>query len=515
MYGRVQACRSAAAALLLVGVVAGGSPALAAEREGVVRHAGAADAVPGSYLVVLKEGTFKGTSAPALAGRYGGQVKRGFDSALHGFSARLTERQARRLAADPAVASVTQDRRVKLDATQTEPPSWGLDRIDRHRRPLDNRYVSPDTGGRGVTIYVIDTGVNIEHQDFGGRARYGFNAIDGSAVAEDGNGHGSHVAATAAGTSYGVAKQASVVAVQVLDDSGEGTYEQVIAGVDWVTRNAVKPAVVNMSLGGEPDEVLDAAVRASIASGLTYTVAAGNQGIDADEHSPARVSTAITVGASDIDDRAAWYSNHGPLVDLYAPGDEIVSASDGWEAAEATLSGTSMAAPHAAGAAALHLAGHRTATPAQVAAALIATATAGSLRDLVEGTPDRLLYLGPPPATGPHPRFANPAVQPVPDPGVLDSTITVTGVPGRAPTELDVELDVTHDFMGDLLIDLIAPDGTAYRLKDGDFAWGDDAIRTTLGADTSSETANGVWTLRITDPWEYLEGQLNGWALKF
>ncbi|MGW2398322.1 S8 family peptidase [Kitasatospora sp. NPDC001664] len=515
MYGRVQACRSAAAALLLVGVVAGGSPALAAEREGAVLHAGAADAVPGSYLVVLKETAFQGTSAPALASRYGGQVKRSFDSALHGFSARLTDRQARRLAADPAVASVAQDRRVKLDATQTSPPSWGLDRIDRHRRPLDDRYVSPDTGGRGVTVYVVDTGVNIEHQDFGGRARYGFNAIDGSAVADDGNGHGTHVAGTAAGSTYGVAKQASVVAVQVLDENGEGTYEQVIAGVDWVTRNAVKPAVVNMSLGGDPDETLDAAVRASIASGLTYTVAAGNQGIDAAEHSPARVSTAITVGASDIDDRAAWYSNHGPLVDLYAPGDEIVSASNGYDEAEATLSGTSMAAPHVAGAAALHLAGHRTATPAQVAAALTSTATSGSLRDLEEGTPDRLLYLGPPATTGPHPRFANPAVRPIPDPGVLDSTITVTGVPGRAPTELDVELDVTHDFMGDLLIDLIAPDGTPYRLKDGDFAWGDDAIRTTLGADVSSETANGVWTLRITDPWEYLEGQLNGWALKF
>ncbi|MFJ8044294.1 S8 family peptidase [Kitasatospora sp. NPDC096147] len=515
MNGRIRTGRCAVAALLLAGAVAaGGSPALAAEREGVVRHAGAADAVPGSYLVVLKDSAFKATSGASLTNRYGGQLRRGFDSALHGFSARLTDRQARRLAADPVVASVAQDRRVRPDATQTDPPSWGLDRIDRHRRPLDGRYVSPDSGGRGVTVYVIDSGVMIEHQDFGGRARYGYDVIDGDTSADDGNGHGTHVAATAVGTTYGVAKQASVVSVRVLDDDGSGTYEQVIAGVDWVTRNAVKPAVVNMSLGGDADETLDAAVRASIASGLTYTLAAGNQGSDADTHSPARVATGITVGASEPDDSKAWYSNYGPLVDVFAPGSDIVSASNGWDEAEMTLSGTSMAAPHAAGAAALYLADHRTATPAQVATALTSTATTESLSDL-EGSPDRLLYLGPPRPTGPHPRFANTTARPIPDPGVLNSTVTVTGVPGKAPAQLDVEVDLTHQFMSDLLIDLIAPDGTPYRLYDGDFGVQGNTFKAVLGADASAETANGVWTLRVTDQWEYLEGQFNGWALRF
>ncbi|GAA1163361.1 subtilisin family serine protease [Kitasatospora gansuensis] len=509
------------AALLLAAAlaVAGGTPAVAADREGVVRGDGAPGTVPGSYLVILKSRALTADSGAELAARYHGKLRRSFDAAFHGYSVQLDSRQARRLAADPAVASVVPNRRVRVDATvtQTEPPSWGLDRIDRRRLPLDSRYGYPDTAGRGVTAYIVDTGVMIEHNDFGGRASYGYDFIDNDNVAQDGYGHGTHVAATVAGTLYGVAKQAKVVAVRVLDDSGSGTTEQVVAGIDWVTSHAVKPAVVNMSLGGDPDEALDTAVRNSIATGLTYAVAAGNDGVDASEHSPARVATALTVGASTSSDRRASYSNYGPLVDLFAPGSDIVSASTWWEDGETSMSGTSMATPHVAGAAALYLASHRTATPAQVATALTSTATTGSLRDLGDpgdGTPDRLLYTGSAPVRPPGPRFANTTDQ-VTDDGPIESAVTVTGVPGRAPVDLDIELDIKHEWSGDLRVELIAPDGTVYLIKEDYIADGSKDLLGVYGIDASSETANGVWRLRVTDVTQIFSGYLDSWALRF
>ncbi|MFF5443981.1 S8 family serine peptidase [Streptomyces sp. NPDC012888] len=484
--------------------------------EGVVQYAGARDAVPGSYLVVLRESSGARAAAErgaALSARYGGKLGRTFDAALHGFSVQLSERQARRLAADPDVATVAQNRVMRLDATQPAPPSWGLDRIDRRRLPLSNSFTYPDSGGTGVTVYVVDTGVRITHQDFGGRARYGFDAIDGGA-AGDGHGHGTHVAATVAGAKYGVAKKAKVVAVRVLDDGGSGTTEQVVAGIDWVTRNAVKPAVVNMSLGGDPDVVLDTAVRNSIASGLTYTVAAGNDGVDASQHSPARVPTAITVGASDRNDARAYFSNTGKLLDLFAPGDEIVSASNGWDSHEATLSGTSMAAPHVAGAAALWLAGHRTATPAQVDAALKYSATTYSLFGIGTGSPNRMLYTGTAPPRPAGPRFANTADVTIDD-NVITSSITVSGVSGKAPWYLDVGVNIKHEWRGDLRIELIAPDGTAYRIKTEDpYDYGSDVLGV-FGVNASSETANGVWKLRVSDVGDFWSGYLDSWSLRF
>ncbi|KQV14817.1 MULTISPECIES: S8 family peptidase [unclassified Kitasatospora] len=506
------------AALLLATAlaVAGGAPAVAADREGVVRGDGAPGTVPGSYLVILKSRALKADSGSELAARYHGKLRRSFDAAFHGYSVELDSRQARRLAADPAVASVVPNRRVRLDATatQTEPPSWGLDRIDRRRLPLDKQYTYPDTAGQGVTAYIVDTGVMIEHHDFGGRASYGYDAIDGDNVADDGYGHGTHVAATVAGTLHGVAKQAKVVAVRVLDDSGSGTTEQVVAGIDWVTSHAVKPAVVNMSLGGDPDEALDTAVRNSIASGLTYTVAAGNSGVDASEHSPARVATALTVGASTSSDSRASYSNYGPLVDLFAPGSDIVSAATWWEDGETSMSGTSMAAPHVAGAAALYLASHRTATPAQVATALTGSAVTGSLHDLGEGSPDRLLYTGTAPLRPPGPRFTNTTDQ-ITDDGPITSPVTVTGVTGRAPADLEVELDIKHGWSGDLRVELIAPDGTVYLVKEEDIADGTDGLTGIYGIDASSETANGVWRLRVTDVLQIFSGYLDSWTLRF
>ncbi|MFD0259677.1 S8 family serine peptidase [Kitasatospora indigofera] len=507
---------AAVAAALALG--AGGAlPAAASAPEGVVRSAGAPGTIPGSYLVLLKAQdvrTVAGQGA-ALTAHYGGSVRRTFGSALHGFSAELSERQARRLAADPAVAEVVQNRKVSLEGSQPAPPSWGLDRIDQKRPPMTDRFDYPVTAGRGVTAYIVDTGVRISHEDFGGRASYGFDAVDGDAEADDGHGHGTHVAATVAGAGHGVAKQASVVAVRVLDDGGEGSIEGVVAGLDWVTAHAVRPAVVNLSLGSDPDDVLDAAVRNSIATGLTYTVAAGNEGVDASEHSPARVATAITVGATASNDRAAWFSNYGPLVDLYAPGVDITSAGRAYDEDSTTMSGTSMAAPHAAGAAALYLADHRTATPAQVAAALTSSATVGSLHMLPEGTPDRLLYTGALPARPAGPRFADDVDVPVEE-APVESRLTVTGVPGRGPADLDIAVDLPHQWADDLVLDLIAPDGTVFRLKDVDFTDGlDGGIHTVFGIDASARTANGVWRLRVAGGSEYFAGYLDSWALQF
>ncbi|MFJ9523711.1 S8 family serine peptidase [Kitasatospora sp. NPDC101801] len=505
-------------AVLAVALAAGGAlPADASSPEGVVRGAGTPGTIAGSYLVMLTPQAAKSAAGQgsSLAARYGGKVRRSFDAALHGFSAELSERQARRLAADPAVAEVVQNRKVRVDGSQSAPPSWGLDRIDQRRPPMTDRFDYPTTAGKGVTVYVVDTGVRISHEEFGGRASYGFDAVDGDAEADDGHGHGTHVAATVAGATFGVAKQAKVVAVRVLDDGGEGTTEGVVTGLDWVTSHAVKPAVVNLSLGSDPDDVFDTAVRNSIATGLTYTVAAGNGSVDASQHSPARVATAITVGATESDDSISWFSNYGPLVDIHAPGSDIVSAGIAYDEDYTTMSGTSMASPHVAGAAALYLADHRTATPAQVATALTSAATVGSLQGLEDGTPDRLLYTGSIPNRPPGPRFTNATDIPIEE-AVIESSVTVTGVAGRGPANLDVVVDIVHQWPDDLVVDLIAPDGTIYRLKDPVFLGSFNAgVHTTFGVDASARTANGVWRLRVAGGSQYFEGYLDRWALQF
>ncbi|MEU3446053.1 S8 family peptidase [Streptomyces thermolilacinus] len=516
--------RAAAASAITVAALALGTlaayPAAAAgtAAEGVIQYADDPNAVEGSYIVTLDESAADSdaTSGKAVAAKYGAKIKKTYTAALNGYAVQLSEAQAKKLAADPAVESVVQDRVFTISGTQPN-PTWGLDRVDQRNLPLNQSYTYPDPGGSGVTAYIIDTGVRITHSDFGGRASYGYDAVDNDNTAQDGNGHGTHVAATVAGSAYGVAKNAKIVGVRVLNNSGSGTTAGVVAGIDWVTRNAVKPAVANMSLGGGADSTLDAAVRNSIASGVTYAVAAGNESTDASTKSPARVAEAITVGSTTSSDARSSFSNYGSILDIFAPGSSITSAWHTSDTATNTISGTSMAAPHVAGAAALYLANNRGATPSQVATALTSNATTGVVTNPGSGSPNRLLYVGDggttPPPTGP--RFENTGDYAINDLATVESPVSVTGVSGNAPSDLKVEVNIQHTYIGDLRVQLVAPDGTAYLLKDYGTGGSTDNINTTYTVNASSEVANGTWKLRVSDNARYDTGKIDAWALQF
>ncbi|MCW3813331.1 S8 family peptidase [Micromonospora sp. DR5-3] len=392
---RALAVTAAAAAL----AAAASTPALAAPT-GDVRYAGAPDAISGSYLVVLKGDAVGAANslaartavpdrAASLAKRYGGSVGTVWSAALTGYSAKMSPAQARRLAADPTVAYVEQDRVVTTQGTQTG-ATWGLDRIDQRNLPLNASYTYPNTASN-VRAYIIDTGIRITHSDFGGRASWGTNTVDSNNT--DCNGHGTHVAGTVGGANYGVAKGIRLIAVKVLNCSGSGSTTGVVSGVNWVTSNAVKPAVANMSLGGGASSTLDNAVANSISSGVTYAIAAGNSTANACNYSPARVASAITVGATTSTDARASYSNYGSCLDIFAPGSSITSDWSTSDTATNTISGTSMATPHVAGAAALVLGANPSYTPAQVTSYLTSNATTGKVTNPGSGSPNRLLFV--------------------------------------------------------------------------------------------------------------------------
>ncbi|MFF4809216.1 S8 family serine peptidase [Micromonospora chersina] len=381
-------------------LAAAASPAAAAEPTGAIRAAGGPTAVADSYIVVLKDNAVAPSrvteTAQRLTARHGGTVARTWRAALRGFELTVGAKAAARIAADPAVAYVEQNHTVSIAGTQTNPPSWGLDRIDQRNLPLNSSYTYPNTASN-VRAYIIDTGVLFGHNDFGGRAVSGFDAVDGGS-ADDCNGHGTHVAGTVGGSSYGVAKGVQIVGVRVLNCQGSGTNAQVVSGIDWVTANAVKPAVANMSLGGSANSSIDTAVTNSINSGITYAVAAGNGDIlgnrqNACNYSPARVASAITVGATQNNDAAASFSNYGTCVDILAPGVNITSAWYTGSTATNTISGTSMASPHVAGAAALVLSANPTWSPQQVRDSLVNDATPNVVTNVGTGTPNRLLYV--------------------------------------------------------------------------------------------------------------------------
>lgn len=349
-------------------------------------------AIPGQFIVVFKPGSpgNEVNNAAEKARGMGGEVLYTYDAALNGFAARLPEQALNGLVHNPNVEYIEADQVITIDATQS-PANWGLDRIDQRALPLSNSYTYNYTGA-GVTAYIIDTGILFGHTEFGGRAVSGWDFVNNDADASDCNGHGTHVAGTVGGSTYGVAKGVSLVAVRVLDCAGSGTTAGVIAGINWVTnQHTTGKAVANMSLGGAASTTLDTAVKASIADGVVYAVAAGNNNRDACKFSPARVPEAITVGATTNTDTRASYSNYGACLDLFAPGSSITSAWYTSTTALNTISGTSMATPHAAGVAALYLQGH-TATPAQVRDALVAASTLGVVINEGRNSPDRLLF---------------------------------------------------------------------------------------------------------------------------
>ena len=358
-----------------------------------VYQAAEADAITGRYIVVFHPGRgHRVAEAAEAAARLGGKIHYVYNNALTGFAATLPEAALQGLRHNPNIEYIEVDQRVAIgpEAAQSAAP-WGLDRIDQHSLPLNGFYNYASTGA-GVTAYIIDTGIRMSHTEFGGRAAFGYDAVNDGRNGVDCNGHGTHVAATVGGATYGVSKGAGLVAVRVLNCSGSGTVSGVIAGVDWVAGNYAKPAVANMSLGGAASTALDGAVSRSISGGVTYVIAAGNSNRDACKTSPARVPAAITVGATTSTDARASYSNYGACLDLFAPGSSITSAWFTSDSATNTISGTSMAAPHVAGVAALYLQNNIAASPALVAQTLNGIATSGVVRSAGRKSPNLLLF---------------------------------------------------------------------------------------------------------------------------
>ncbi|MGR4878978.1 S8 family serine peptidase [Streptomyces sp. LARHCF249] len=369
--------------------------ATAATATALPPHSDTTAAETAPYVVVLKD-TASRAPARALAAEAadaGDEVTAVYDTALNGFAVRTTGARAAVLAADPRVASVEPD--AVFHTTDTQPLApWPLDRIDQRELPLDGSYTYPNRAD-GITVYVLDTGINTRHREFGGRARAGYNGLF-LQTSGDCNGHGTHVAATVGGQTYGVAKGVSLVSVKVADCRGAGRLSAMVGGIEWMVRHAAghpaTPAVANMSMGGSRSRALETAVARAVASGITFVVAAGNDGKDACAGSPASVPQAVTVGATDAEDRRARFSNHGRCVDLSAPGVSVVSAWKGSTTATARSSGTSMAAPHVAGVAALIRADGTRKTPEQVAAALTQAAVPDRITGLPAGTPNLLLH---------------------------------------------------------------------------------------------------------------------------
>ncbi len=482
--------------------------------------------IRGQYIVVLKDGaaSLAGERSSAarvsvvardMAGKHRARVKRSFEHALRGFVADADDAALARLLADPNVAYIEEDGVVTVNATQTG-ATWGIDRVDQRNLPLSGSYTY-DTTASGVHAYIIDTGLLTGHTQFTGRVGNGFRAIaDDGRGTSDCNGHGTHVAGTVGGTTYGVAKGVTVHPVRVFGCGNTGSNSDIIAGIDWVAQNRVLPAVANMSLGGGVSQATDDAVNRLIAAGVVAVVAAGNSNANACNYSPARTPNAITVGSTTSTDARSSFSNFGTCVDIFGPGSSILSAGISSTSATATLSGTSMASPHVAGVAALYLANNPSATPAQVATALINNSTPNKVTSPGTGSPNRLLYSlfggTTPPPTGQ--TYTNTADFTISDNATVNSPITVSGRTGNGSATTPVAVNIVHTYIGDLKVDLVAPDGSVYVLHNRTGGSADNIVQT-YTVNLSSEVLNGTWNLRVNDNANADTGFINSWSVTF
>lgn len=354
--------------------------------------------VAGSYIVMLDDahpgavGRTVSERVRELAADFHGSVKTEYTAAIPGFSAEMSEPEAIRLSADPRVKLVEEDAWVETSGVQTG-ATWGISRVDQRQGtiPSDTEYEYNATGA-GVTIYVVDTGIWVDNPDFAGRAVHGYDAYRDTQRMTECNGHGTHVAGIAGSSTYGIAKNSNIVSVKVFPCTGLATVSDVISGIDWVSRNAVRPAVANMSFTTGRSSTVDNAVAQLINSGVTVTVAAGNEGLDACNYSPASATSALTVGSTYYTDARPSATNYGRCLDLFAPGVAITSTWNKPDMAANTISGTSMAAPHVAGVAALYLEQYPQASPAQVEAAILSNATPDIVANAGNGSPNLLLY---------------------------------------------------------------------------------------------------------------------------
>jgi len=438
----VALCVSSVSQIAFANEIAGKSASIVSEQSlAQFKPAFSSRAIANQYIVVLKSQPGMSTmsavdreqmvssAAYDIAYNVRGQVTTQYSHALNGFVLKMDAKQVDALRQDPRIELIEQDQMMHANTTQSG-ATWGIDRIDQVNLPLSGSYTYTDDGS-GVHAYVIDTGALISHSQFGGRAVNGWDFIDNDAVANDCNGHGTHVSGTIGSASYGVAKNVSITAVRVLDCAGSGSNSAVISGIDWVAQNAVLPAVANMSLGGGSSTALDSAVNNAINAGVTFAVAAGNSNTDACTGSPNRVPAAITVASSTITDARSSFSSWGSCIDIFAPGSNILST---WNnGGTNTISGTSMASPHVAGAAAVYLQGHPSDTPAQVAIALKNAASVNKISD-PKGSPNLLLNTNFSGGTPPPP--------PPPSNNVLTNGVPVTGLSGAKNAQLTFTLDV-------------------------------------------------------------------------
>ena len=566
--------------------------------------------IKGQYIVVLKDNaaslagersslTRVSAVARNMATQHRARLLRSYDNVLRGFVVRADDRSLARLLADPRVAYVEEDGVVSIKATQTS-ATWGIDRVDQRDLPLNQTY-NYDTTASGVHAYVIDTGLLGTHSQFTNRVGNGWSAISDGRGTTDCNGHGTHVAGTLGGSTYGVAKGVTIHPVRVLGCDGTGSFSGIIDGMDWVASNHVKPAVANMSLGGGATQSVDDAVTRLHNAGVIVVVAAGNNNASACNYSPARAAAAITVGSTTNTDARSSFSNYGSCLDIYGPGSNILSSWYTSTTATNTISGTSMASPHVAGVAALYLANNPNATPTQVRNAIVDNATSNKVTDAGSGSPNKLLYSlfgdTPPPSTysvsgtitnsagaglsgvtvsngtvsattnssgaytltglanatytltpslsgysfspasrsvtvnganvtginftgtqdsgGGGQTYTNANNVNILDNFTVTSPITVSGRTGNGSATTPVAVDIKHTFRGDLKVDLVAPDGSVYVLKNYDSTDSADNVTQTFTVNLSSEALNGTWRLRVNDNWVNDTGYIDSWSLTF